>query len=83
MNQGSNFIEGSFSSEDNGRTPIQFRRGRQTEHLNRLFFSRTDLSIFTSIAPVLFDRSNKTSSFFPALKSLANLEWASLALTSP
>ena len=33
------------------------------------FFSRTDPSIFTSIAPVLVDRSNETSWVFPAFIS--------------
>ena len=33
------------------------------------FSSKTDPFIFTSIAPVLFDRSNETSSVFPAFKS--------------
>ena len=33
------------------------------------FSSTTDPSIFTSIAPVLLDRPNKTSWVFPALKS--------------
>ena len=36
---------------------------------NVLFFSKTDPSIFTSIAPVLLDRSNETSYVFTALKS--------------
>ena len=33
------------------------------------FSSRTDLSIFTSIAPVLLGRSNETSRVFQVLKS--------------
>ena len=38
-------------------------------HLKNDFSSRTDASIFTSIAPVSLDWSNKTSSVFPVLKS--------------
>ena len=36
------------------------------------FSPRTDPFIFTSIAPVLLDLSNKTSWFFPALKSTSH-----------
>ena len=42
---------------DNVRDPIQFR---------------TELSNFTSIAPVLLNWSNKTSRVFPALKSTSH-----------
>ena len=37
-NQGSNFLGASFSNKDNARTPIQFRRERQPQHLKRWFF---------------------------------------------
>ena len=40
-NQGSNFLGGSFSSRDNVRAPVQFRR------------ERADSDIFTSIFPAL------------------------------
>ena len=55
-NQGSYFLGGSFSNRDNVRAPIQFRGESQSQHI----YSRTDPSIFTSIAPVLLDLSNKT-----------------------
>ena len=38
MNQGSNFLGGSFSNRDNVRAPIQFRRESQPQHLKRCFF---------------------------------------------
>ena len=38
MNEGSNFLGGSFGNRDNARAPIQFRRERQPQHLKRLFF---------------------------------------------
>ena len=60
-NHSMNFLGGSFSNRDNVRAPIQFRREGQSQHLNDDFSSRTDLSIFTSIASVLLDWSNKTS----------------------
>ena len=34
--QGSNFLEGSFSSRDNVRAPIQIRRESQPQHLKRV-----------------------------------------------
>ena len=38
MNQGSNFLGGSFSNRQNVRAPIQFRRESPPQHLKRLFF---------------------------------------------
>ena len=38
MNQGSNFLEGSFRNRDNVRAPIQFRKESQLHYLKRLFF---------------------------------------------
>ena len=63
MNQGSNFLGGTISNRDNVSAPIQFRREIQVEHfkLKDDFFSRTDPSIFTSIAPLLLDQSNRNS----------------------
>ena len=58
-NQGSNFLGGSFSNRDNVRVPIQFRREINPSILKDDFSSRTDPSIFTSIAPVLLDRSGE------------------------
>ena len=37
-NQGSNFLESSFSNRDNVKAKIQFRRGSQPQHLKRWFF---------------------------------------------
>ena len=68
MNQGSNFLGGSFSNRDNVRTPIQFRREGQPQLLKDDFSSRTDPSIFTSIAPVLLDWLKEPSWVFPELK---------------
>ena len=59
MNQGFNFLGGRFSNRDNTRALIQFRRQSQPQFLND-FSSRTDPSIFTSIAPVLLDCSKQT-----------------------
>ena len=55
MNQGTNFLGGSFSNRDNVRDD---------------FCSRTDPSIFISIVPVLLDRSNEASQGLLALKLL-------------
>ena len=70
-NQGSNFLGSSFSNRDHVRTPIQFRRESQLQMIfpQDDFSSRADPSIFTSIAPVLSEHSNKSSLVFPALKS--------------
>ena len=61
MNQGSNFPEGSLSNRDNVRTPIQFRRESDPQHLKRWLFLKADPSFFTSIVLVLLDWSNETS----------------------
>ena len=58
LNQGSNFLGGSFSNRDNVRASIQFRTERQPQHD---FSSRTDPSIFTLVAPMLLEQSNETS----------------------
>ena len=73
-NQGSNVLGGSLSNRDNVRVPIQFRREEKVNPsiLKDDFSSRTNPSIFTSIAPVLLDRSNETSWVFPALKSTSH-----------
>ena len=71
-NHGSNFLGGSFSNRENVRIPIQFRRESQPQYLKRSFFLKKRPIIFTSIAPVLLDWSNKTSWVFPALTSKSN-----------
>ena len=60
-NQGPNFLGDNFSKRDNLRALVRFRRESQPTILKDDFFSRTDPSIFVSIAPVLLDWSNKTS----------------------
>ena len=60
MNQGSNFLGSIFSNRDNIRAPIQFQEKVNPSILKNDFSSRTDPSIFTSVAPVLFDWLYKT-----------------------
>ena len=73
MNQGSNFREGTFSNRDNVRAPTYFGRESQPQYLKRWYFSsRTNPSIFTSIAPVILDQPNESSWDFPVLKSTSH-----------
>ena len=73
MNQGSNFLRGSFSNRDNVKAPIQFRRERPPQHLKKLFFLKNRLIYFyVNSAIVLLNRSKKTSRIFPALKSTSH-----------
>ena len=51
----------NFSNRGNLRALVRFRRESQPTILKDDFSSRTDPSLFTSIAPVLLDWSNKTS----------------------
>ena len=65
-NQGSNFLEGSFSNRDNILNASIMPQSNLEEKVNPTilkhhFPSSTDLSIFTSIAPVFSDWSNKTT----------------------
>ena len=60
-NQSSNFLEGSLTNRDHVRDPIQFRGESQPYILKVDFSSRTNPSIFTSIASVILDQSNETS----------------------
>ena len=60
-NQSSNFLGDTFGNRDNVRAPLQFRTEVNPSILKDDFSSKTDPSIFTSIAPVLFDQSNETS----------------------
>ena len=71
-NQVSNFPGSSFSNRGNVKTPIQLRRETQPQDIKRWFSSRTGLSIFPSIVPVLLDRSNETNWDFQALKSTSH-----------
>ena len=59
-NKGSNFLGGSFSNRDNERDPIQFRKEKEPQDLERWFFPKTDPS-----------KQNKLN--FPALKSISHL----------
>ena len=68
-NQGSNFLEGSFINRDNLRAQFNLEEKVNPSILKDDFSSRTCPSIFTTIAPVLLDQSNRTSCFCPALKS--------------
>ena len=64
MNQGSNFLGGSFSNNDNVRAPIQFRRqGRQPQLLKRWFFPKTKLTHFhiNSTSVIKTVKQNKIS----------------------
>ena len=64
--------QGTFSNWDNVRAQIQFRRESQSQHLKDDLSSRTDSSIFTSVAAVLLDWSNETIWVFPALISTSH-----------
>ena len=56
-NQGLNFLGGSFSNRDDlGGALIQIEGESHPQHFKNDFSSKTDPSIFTSIAPVLLDR---------------------------
>ena len=68
-----NFFGGSFSNRNNVRAPIQFGRESQPQYLKISLYSRKDPTIFTTIASVFLDQSNKTSQVFPALKSTSHL----------
>ena len=59
--QCSNFLGSNSSNRDNVTAPSQLRRESQPQHLKSYFSSKTDPSVFTSIAPVTLDQSNKTS----------------------
>ena len=69
MNQGSNFLGGSFGNKDNVRPQSNLEEKVNPSILKDNFSSRTDTSIFISIAPVLLDKLNKTSWVFLGLKS--------------
>ena len=60
-NQDFDFLRGNFSNRDNVRAPIQFKEKVNPSILIVDLASRTDPSIFTSVAPVLLDWSDKAS----------------------
>ena len=59
-NQEPDFLGGNINNKDNVRDPIQIRRDINPNILKDDFSSKTDPSTFISVAPVLFDWSNKT-----------------------
>ena len=63
-NQGSKFLGSSFSNKDNIRPQSNLEEKVNPNIFKDEFSSQTHPSIFTAIAPVLLDRSNKTSEFF-------------------
>ena len=68
INKGSNFLGGNFSNRDNVRANLE---EKANACIVKDFSSRTELSIFRLIVPVLLDWSKeKTSHVFPAEKSL-------------
>ena len=71
-NPGSSFHGGSFSNTDHTRAQFNLEEKVNPRILKDNFPSKTDQSIFTPIAPVLFDRPNKTSWVFPTLKSTSH-----------
>ena len=70
-NQSSNLLWGSFSNRD-VTAPIHLEEKVNPTIIKHDFSSRTDPSIFTSTASVLFNQSNKTSWVFLALKSISH-----------
>ena len=69
-NQESNFLGGSFSNRGNVRDQSILEGKEMPNILIDDFPSRTDPSIFTSIATELLVWSHKTTFFFPALKTI-------------
>ena len=61
MNKASNFNEGSVSGRDNIRASIRFKKKNSHKILKDSSSLKTEASIFTSTAPELSNRSNKTS----------------------
>ena len=70
-NQGSDFLRGSFSNRDNVRSPIQFRRESQPQHLKRCFILKN--------RPIHF-HINSTSVFRPVKRN--QLSFSSIEITS-
>ena len=61
MKQGSNFLGGSFSNRNMQEPQSNLEEKGNPSILKDYFSSRTDPSIFTSVAPVLLCQSNETS----------------------
>ena len=60
MNQGANFLVGSFNNKDNVKVPIHFRKERLVPFISRQWHHS------------LFNWSFKTNWFFPALQSISH-----------
>ena len=54
-------VNPNLRKRDNVRAQMKFRRDVNSSILENDFPSRTDQPIFTSIKPLLLDRSNETS----------------------
>ena len=63
-NQGSTYLGGRFINRDNVRSQLNLVEKVNPNILKNYFSSKTDLSIFTSIAPELLDLSNERVGFF-------------------
>ena len=63
-NEGSNFLGGSFSSGDNVRAPIQFRRERQSQHLKRWIFLKNSPIHFHISSTRVWTSQMKQAEFF-------------------
>ena len=72
MNQDYNILWGTFNNRDNVIAQSSLEEKVNPIILKDDFFSRTDSSIFTSIASLLSDWSNETSWVFSALKSTSH-----------
>ena len=72
MNQGSNFLKGSFSNRDNVRASIQFRRESQPQHLKRSVFLKSRSIIFHVNRTSVIRLVKRNQLNFPALKSTSH-----------
>ena len=61
------FFKGSVNNGHDVRASMWF--GRERDYQKDLFSLRTDHSIFTSIAPEIFDHSDESMQYFPSSKS--------------
>ena len=74
MNQSPNIFRCTFSSRDNVRVPIQFRRESQPQHLKRWFFSQEQIHLSSHyLHSNVIGPANKTSWVFPELKLTSHI----------
>ena len=82
-NQVSNFLGGSFSSRDNVKATIQFRRENQSQHLKRCFLFKTrpihiPINSISTIRPIktkqaeFFQHLNQQATSCPSLHCLVD-----------